>query len=68
MTHHSKGLMAENIMHYILKSESPEIMLIIASIGLFLTVFSNILVKFFCKGSWSAYNNITYTGIWQKLF
>ena len=37
-------------MHYILKRESPEIMLIIAIIGLFLSVFfSIILVKFFAK-------------------
>ena len=34
-------------MHYILKQEFPEIMLIIAIIGLFLTVFSIISVKFF---------------------
>ena len=50
-------------MHYILKQESPEIMLIIAIIGLFLTVFSIILVKSFCKVSWLVYNNITYTEI-----
>ena len=55
-------------MHYILKQESPKIMLIVAIIGLFLTVFSIILVKFFCKVSWSAYNNITYTEICRKLF
>ena len=55
-------------MHYILKQEYPKIMLIIAIIGLFLTVFFIILVKFFCKVSWSAYNNITYTEIWRKLF
>ena len=56
-------------MHYILKQESPEIMIIIAIIGLFLTgFFSIILVKFFCKVSWSAYNNITYTEICRKLF
>ena len=36
-------------MHYILKQESSEIMLIIAIIGLFLTVFSIILVKFFLQ-------------------
>ena len=41
--HHSKGLIAENIMHYNLKLECPEIMLIIAIIGLFLTVFPDIL-------------------------
>ena len=57
-----------NQLCYIWKQESPEITLIIAIIGLFLTVFSIILVKFFCKVSWSAYNNITYTEIWQKLF
>ena len=37
-------------MHYFLKQESPEIMLIIAIIGIFLTVFfSIILVKFFLQ-------------------
>ena len=66
MTHHSKSLMAENIMHYILKLEFPEIMLIMAIIGLFLTFFPNISVKFFCKGSWLVCNNITYTEIWQN--
>ena len=60
MTHHSKSDIAESIMHYILKLEYSEIMLIIAIINL---LFSNILVTFFCKGSWSAYNNITYTEI-----
>ena len=29
--------------------------------------FSNILLKFFCKGPWSAHNNIIYTNICQKL-
>ena len=27
----------------------------------------NILVKFFCKGPWSAHNNITYTNTCQKV-
>ena len=30
--------------------------------------FSNILVKFFCKGPWLVYSNIIYTKICQKLF
>ena len=34
MTHHSKGLIAENIMHYILKLECLKVMTIIAIIGL----------------------------------
>ena len=38
-------LIAEKNMHYTLKLECPEIMIIIAIIGLFLTVFPNILVK-----------------------
>ena len=59
MTHHSKSDIAESIMHYILKLEYYEIMLIIAIINLFFQYFSNV----FCKGSWSAYNNITYTEI-----
>ena len=51
-------------MHYILKPDYPEILLITAIIGLFLTgFFLNILVKFFCEGPWSTYNNITYTKI-----
>ena len=42
--------MAKNIMHYILKQESPEIMLIIAIIGRFLTVFFHYFSKvFFAK-------------------
>ena len=68
MTHHLKGFIEENIMHYILKLEFPEVMQIIAIIGLFLPFFPNIFVKFFCKGSWLAHNNIKYTEIWQKLF
>ena len=40
MTHHSKGLIEENTMHYILKQECSEIMQIIAIILLFLTVYS----------------------------
>ena len=63
MTHHLKGLIEENVMHYTLKLECPKIMLIIAIIGLFFTFFPNMSVKFFCKGSWSAYNNITYMKI-----
>ena len=41
--------MGENILHHILKAESPEIMQIIAVLGPFLTDFFNILVKFFFK-------------------
>ena len=55
-------------MHYILKQESPEVMIIIAIIGLFFTVFFHYFSKVFCKVSWSGYNNITYTEIWGKLF
>ena len=32
------------------------------------TVFSLYFLKVFCKCSWSAYNNITYTEICQNLF
>ena len=41
--------MAENNMHYILKQESPGIMLIIAIIGLFLTVFFHYFSKVFLQ-------------------
>ena len=68
MTHHSKGLIEENTMHYILKLECSEVMQIIAIIWLFLTVYSQYFSKVFCKGPWLAYNNITYTKISQKLF
>ena len=68
MTHHPKGLIEENTMHYFLKLECSEVMQIIAIIWLFLTFIHNISVKFFCKGPWLAYNNITYTKISQKLF
>ena len=69
MTHHSKGLIEENTMHYILKQECSQVMQIIAIIRLFLTVYSQYFSKvFFCKGLWLAYNNITYTKIFQKLF
>ena len=59
MTHHSKGLIEENTMHY-MKQECSQVMQIIAIIWLFLTVIHNISVKFFCKGPWLADNNITY--------
>ena len=36
-------------MHYILKQESPEMMLIIAIIGLFLNVFSHYFSSFFAN-------------------
>ena len=49
MTHYLKGLIEENIMHYNLKLECPEVMQIIAIIGLFSTFFSNILVKSFVR-------------------
>ena len=41
--------MEDNIMHYILKQESPEIMLIIAIIGIFLTVFFHYFSKKFLQ-------------------
>ena len=64
MTHHSKGLIEENTMHYILKQECSQVMQIIAIIWLFLTVYSQYFSKvFFCKVPWLAYNNITYTKI-----
>ena len=44
MTHHSKGLIEEN-MHYILKLECSEVMQIIAIIWLFLTVYSQYFNK-----------------------
>ena len=47
MTHHSKGLIEENTMHYILKLECSEIMQIIAIKWLFLTVFSQYFSKNF---------------------
>ena len=69
MTHHSKGLIEENTMHYILKLECSEVMQIIAIIWIFLTVYSQFFSKvFLCKGPWLAYNNITYTKIFQKFF
>ena len=68
MTHHSKGFIWENKMHYILKLECSEVMVIIARIGPFFTVFPNILVNLLCKGSWLAYNKITYTKRLEKLF
>ena len=47
MTHHSKGLIKENTMHYILKLECSEVMHIIAIIWLFLTVYSQYFSKVF---------------------
>ena len=41
--------MEQNIMHYILKQESSEIMLIIVIIGLFLTVFFHYFNKVFLQ-------------------
>ena len=65
-----KGLMVENIIHYILKQESPEIMLIIAIIGLFLIVFFYYFSKNFLQRFMVGLQkyNIIYTEIWQKLF
>ena len=47
MTHHSKGLIEENTMHYILKQEYSEVMQIIAIIWLFMTVYSQYFSKVF---------------------
>ena len=47
MTHHSKGLIEENTMHYILKQECSEVMQIIAITSLFLTVYSQYFSKVF---------------------
>ena len=47
MTHHSKGLIEENTMHYIWKLEYSEVMQIIAIIWLFLTIFSQYFNKVF---------------------
>ena len=46
-TPHSKGLIEENTMHYILKQECSEVMQIIAIIWLFLTVYSQYFSKVF---------------------
>ena len=56
-------------MHYILKLKCPEVMLIIAIIiDLIFTVFKIYCSKVLSKGSWSDYNNITNTKIWQHFF
>ena len=47
MTHHSKGLIEENTMDYILKLEYSDVMQIIAIIWLFLTVYSQYFSKVF---------------------
>ena len=47
MTPHSKGLIEENTMHYILKLECSEVMQIIAIIWLFLTDYSQYFSKVF---------------------
>ena len=47
MTHHSKGLIEENTMQYILKLKCAEVMHIIAIIWLFLTVYSQYFSKVF---------------------
>ena len=66
MTHHLKGVILENTMHYILKLECPVVIQIIAIIGLFWTVFFQNFSKVFWKGSWLAYINIKYTTIRKK--
>ena len=45
-----------------------EVVLIIAIMTRFLTIFSNILVNFFSKGPLSAYNDITYIKFNKKMF
>ena len=47
MTHHSKGLIEENTVHYILKQERSQVMQIIAIVWLFLTVYSQYFSKVF---------------------
>ena len=47
MTPHSKGLIEENTVHYILKQECSQVMRIIAIIWLFLTVYSQYFSKVF---------------------
>ena len=47
MTHHSKGLIEGNTIHYILKLECSAVMQIIAIIWLCLTVYSQYLSKVF---------------------
>ena len=65
-----KGVIEENTMHYVMKLECPEVMLIIAIKGLFLTVVLQVLYMyvsiFFRKSPWSAYNNITCTKMFAK--
>ena len=47
MTHHSKGLIEENTVHYIFKQECSRVMQINAIIWLFLTVYSQYFSKVF---------------------
>ena len=47
MTHHSKSLIEENTMLYILKPECSDVMQIIAIIWQFLTVYSQYFSKVF---------------------
>ena len=47
MTRHSKGLIEENTMHYILKLECSEVMQIIAILWLCLTIYSQYFSKVF---------------------
>ena len=51
MTHHSKGLIEKNTMHYILKLEYSVFMQIIAILLLFLTVYSQYFSKVFLSRS-----------------
>ena len=55
-------------MHYILKQESPGIMLVVAIIGLFLTVFFHYFSKVCLQSFMVGLHNITFTEIWRKLF
>ena len=60
MTHHSKGPIEENTMHYILKLEYSEVIQIIAIILLFLTVYSQYFSKVFLLTLYGALYTIVY--------
>ena len=64
MTNHSKGLIKENTMHYILKLECSGVMQIIAIIWLFLTVYSQYSSKVFLLMSMVG---LQYYNIYQNL-
>ena len=55
-------------MYYILKQESPEIMLIIAIIGLFLTVFFHYIGKVFLQKFMVGLLRYNIYKNWVKLF